>query len=67
MICEVMIQMGKLIATGACFYSTAALAEVWSDRSRSVLRDCNCAGSKVVAADRVVVFRLGYCSVDQAY
>lgn len=51
MMCEVMIQMGKLIATGACFYSTAALAKVWSDRNRAALRDCDCAGSKVVSAE----------------
>ena len=66
MMCEVMIQMGKLIATGACFYGMAALTKVWSDRNRAALRDCDCAGSKVVSADRVVVFRLGCCYVDQA-
>jgi len=57
---EVIIQMGKLIAAGACFYSTAALAKVWRDGNRPALRDCHCAESKVVPADRVVVFRLGY-------
>lgn len=60
MMCEVMIQVGKRIAAEACFYGVAALAKVCSDRKGSALRECDCAGSKVVPTDRVAVFRLAY-------
>lgn len=60
MMYEVMMQVGEGIATGACFCSIAALAEVCGGRKGSALCDCSCAGSKVVPTDRVAVFRLGY-------
>lgn len=51
MICEVMIQMSKPVATGTYFSSMAAMAKVWNKRNRSALCDCDSAGAKVVPTD----------------
>lgn len=65
MICEVMIQMSKLVATGDCSSSMAAMAKVWSKRSRSTL--CGTVQDPKLYPQTVVDFSMKHWSVDQAH